>query len=114
MIDALWSLEFSSNAGSLGTGIAVIEAGRLIGGDGSFVYVGTVCVENGYVLVKLTVTKYNDKAGLEPMFGPVNEFHVHASAPIDAQSMVFRGHAVEHPAVQMSAVAVRRAELPQG
>lgn len=112
MIDALWSFEFSSNAGALGAGVAVIETGRFLGGDSSFMYVGNVRVDNGFVLADLTISKYSNTGGLESIFGPATTFHIKASAPIDAQRMVFRGHLVENPALQITAVAVRRAEVP--
>lgn len=38
MLEALWSVEFVSNTDGEGAGVAVLETGRILGGDGQYYY----------------------------------------------------------------------------
>jgi T3SS negative regulator,GrlR len=39
-MDGLWTVEFGTNAGSFGGGVAVFRDGTVLGGDGTYYYVG--------------------------------------------------------------------------
>ena len=39
-LEALWSVEFRSNLGNLGGGVVMFKTGRVLGGDGSFYFLG--------------------------------------------------------------------------
>jgi hypothetical protein len=41
MLDGFWTAEFGSSAGVFGGGVAVLQNGKLYGGDGGYFYVGT-------------------------------------------------------------------------
>lgn len=112
MLEALWSAEFSSNQGNIGAGIAVFETGRVLGGDGGFMYVGNYRVENGTAHAELKVTKYSDIGNIQSIFGPLNQFNLTVSGPANSQSMVLKGHMIENPSFQITIKAVRRVELP--
>ena len=53
MIEALWSVDFSTNLGMHGFGIAVFETKRILGGDSGMIYVGSYEV--------LSIVKYTSK-----------------------------------------------------
>jgi len=57
MIEALYGVEFVSNMDNGGYGVAVLETGRIFGGDSSFVFVGKYEVKNRilHANVKCTV-----------------------------------------------------------
>ena len=46
-VEALYSVEFVSNQRIVGTGVAVLETQRILGGDSQYTYVGEYKVENG-------------------------------------------------------------------
>ena len=112
MIEALWSVEFKSNMQSLGSGVVVIETGRVLGGDAGFLYVGNVKVVNEIVHVNIKVTRYSTVLGLPSIFGNWNEFHIEATGPLNSTNILFQGHVVENPELKITVQATRRAELP--
>jgi T3SS negative regulator,GrlR len=112
MIEALWSVEFSSNVGFIGAGVVVIETGRVLGGDSGFMYVGNVRVEQSTVHIDVKVSRYSDVLTLPSIFGSLQTFHLKVSGPLNATNISFTGHVVENPALQIKVNAVRRAELP--
>jgi rRNA processing protein Gar1 len=112
MIEALWSVEFGSNLGIIGAGVAVFETGRVLGGDSAFMYVGNYKTENGTVHSDIHVTKYNNIGHMQSIFGPLTSFHIKVSGKSDPQLMVLTGVVVEQPQLQITIKATRRAELP--
>jgi hypothetical protein len=112
MLEALWSVEFISNLGSLGTGVAVLETDRILGGDSTFMYVGDYHVVNGMVESEIKVTKYSNVINLPSIFGQLHEFNVKVSGKVDRESMIFTGHLLENPSLQVTIKMVRRVELP--
>lgn len=112
MLEALWSVEFNSNLGTIGAGVAVFETGRVLGGDSAFMYVGNYKTDNGMVYSEIHVTKYNNIGHMQSIFGPLTSFHIKVSGKADAQSMTLTGTVVEQPQLQIIIKATRRAELP--
>ncbi len=112
MLEALWSVEFGSNVGSFGAGVAVFETGRVLGGDSAFMYVGNYKTDNGVVYSDIRVTKYNNLSGMQSIFGPLTSFNLKVSGKADAREMVLTGSVVENPQLQITIKAARRVELP--
>lgn len=112
MIEALWSVEFGSNLGAIGAGVAVFETGRILGGDSAFMYVGNYKIENGIVHSDINVTKYNNIGHMQSIFGPLTNFNLKVSGRADPRSMVLTGIVVEQPQLQITIKATRRVELP--
>jgi len=112
MLEALWSVEFGSNVGGFGAGVAVFETGRVLGGDSAFMYVGSYRTENGVVYSDIRITKYNNLSDMQSIFGPLTSFSLKVSGKADAKEMVLTGSVVEHPQLQITIKAVRCVELP--
>jgi hypothetical protein len=112
MIEALWSVEFGSNLGILGAGVAVFETGRVLGGDSAFMYVGNYKVVNDIVQSDIHVTKYNNIGSMQSIFGPLTNFNLKVSGKLDRQTIVLTGIVVEQPQLQITIKATRRVELP--
>ena len=112
MIEALWSVEFSSNVGSIGAGVVVFETGRVLGGDSAFMYVGNYKTENGVIHSDIHVTKYNNLSGMQSIFGPLTNFNIKVSGKADPHSLTLTGTVIEQPQLQIVIKATRRVELP--
>ena len=112
MLEALWSVEFGSNQGILGAGVAVFETGRVLGGDSAFMYVGSYEVDRGTVTSNIRVSKYNNLSGMQSVFGPLNEFNLKLTGQANPKLMALSGHVVENPELKITINAVRREELP--
>jgi T3SS negative regulator,GrlR len=112
MLEALWSVEFVSNQPMIGSGVAVIETGRVLGGDSSFMYVGTIEIKDGQAHLKIKCTRYSNVFNMQSVLGPYNEFTILVSGPINRDVMTLQGKMIEDPSKQIVIKATRRQELP--
>lgn len=110
MLEALWSVEFVSSLQDFGAGVAVLETGRILGGDAGYYYVGSYKGENGVVQADITVTHYNGEPN--SVFGPRKQFNLRLTGKPQEQVMGFHGYVVEDPDSRIAIRLTRRAELP--
>lgn len=112
MLEALWSVEFSSSLSSGGgNGVVVFETGRIFGGDSSMIYVGGYKVENGILRVDVNVQTYAHVQGMQSITG-LETFNLVATGTPARDSLLLSGYVVENPSTTMTIKAIRRAELP--
>jgi hypothetical protein len=93
-----------------GYGVAILETGRVLGGDTSFVYVGNYEVKNGVVYAKVKCT--NDRGVLDSVFGNIKEFNLELQGAPQRDEFMLQGHMVENPNLSIGIKFTRRAELP--
>ena len=110
MVEALWGVEFVSSGGNFGYGVAVLETGRILGGDSSFVFVGTYIVESG--IIKANIKCTNDRKILESIFGDIGEFNLVIEGAVGEREINLQGHLVENTQMRIGVKLSRRAELP--
>ncbi len=110
MLEALWSVEFISNVQGSGAGVAVLETGRVLGGDNQYTYVGSYKVENGVTFADIRVALHNEPDN--SIFGPLKEFTLRLSGQARRDQFDLHGEVVENPALKIGIRLTRRAELP--
>lgn len=110
MLEALWSLEFISNMQAAGSGVVVMETGRVLGGDAQYIYVGTYKIHNSQAHSRIKVTHYAN----EPfsIFGPIKEFELELTGTPAHDKFEMQGHVVGRPNLRIGIRFTRRAELP--
>jgi hypothetical protein len=109
MIEAMYGVEFVSNEMG-GYGVAVLETNRILGGDSSFVYVGSYEVTNGIVTAQVKCT--NDRNLLPSVVGDLKEFNLSLQGTLNENEFILRGHMLEDPSKSIDIKLTRRAELP--
>ena len=62
MIEAMWTVSFSTPQGTFGSGVAVFETGRIFGGDSMYFYLGSYTVSGSDVMGKALVQHYGDRS----------------------------------------------------
>ena len=110
MLEALWSVEFVSNAQRNGAGVIVLETGRAFGGDSLYYYVGDYKMNHDKAQVSLKVKHYNGPAS--SIFGPLKEFNVKLEGTPARDTFDMEGYLIENPAMKLIIRLTRRAELP--
>jgi hypothetical protein len=110
MLEAMYGVEFASNMNNGGYGVAVIETGRILGGDSSFVYAGSYELKNGILHAEIKCT--NDRDSLQSIFGDIKEFNLHLEGKPEHSGFTLQGHMIENPAMKIGINLTRRAELP--
>ncbi len=109
-IEAMYGVEFVSSMNIGGYGVLVLETGRVLGGDSSFVFVGDYEIENH--IVKANVKCTNDRNALTSVFGDLKEFNLKLEGKFEEKEFILNGYLVENPSMQISVKLTRRAELP--
>ena len=110
MLEALWSVRFISNFEGFRSGVAVLETGRVLGGDAECFYVGSYNVENGIADATVTVTPY---AGPSiTMFGQAKALTLKLTGKPEHSEFDLQGFVVENRAWHIRIHFTRRAELP--
>jgi hypothetical protein len=112
MLEALWSVEFVSNSQGVGVGagVAVIENGKVLGGDAQYFYVGECKVENGTVYATVKVTHYFGQP--HSVFGTAKQFTLSLSGKPAQTTFDMSGNVIENPQLKILIRFSRRAELP--
>jgi hypothetical protein len=57
-MNGLWTAEFGSSLGIFGGGVAVLQNGRLMGGDGAYYYLGEYKLKGAELKATITVVPY--------------------------------------------------------
>lgn len=122
MLEALWSMNFTSNLGLIGCGVVVIETGRILGGDSLMIYIGDYEFKNDIMSARIHVKKYADipsNADISPNIGSVSvmglddfNLNVKGSLSTDSETLTLEGHVVGNPSLKITINATRRANLP--
>ena len=110
-LEALWSVEFRSNLGNLGGGVVMFKTGRVLGGDGSFYFLGDFSVRDGTVSGKVGITQYN-RLSPSVFGGNCPRFDLTFAGRIGDKKMRLYGHLADDPSMRITVNCVRRAELP--
>jgi len=110
-VEALWTVEFISNLQVFGSGVAVLETGRIFGGDAKYYYLGEYNVDpNGLVNATVRVTHF---AG-EPysIFGNVKTFSLLLSGKVNVPEMELSGFVAGSPQLRIALRMTKREDLP--
>lgn len=110
MVEALWTFEFISNANVFGTGVVVLESGRIFGGDSQYYFLGSYVIEHGQITAEIESTHYGGVA--YSAFGPAHHLNLRISGPLTEPVAELKGNLLEAPEKQIMVRLTRREELP--
>lgn len=110
MVEALYGVEFASSLNNGGYGVVVLETGRVLGGDSSFVFIGDYEVKDGIISAEITCS--NDRNILQSVFGDFKEFTLKLEGEFEHKEFIMQGYPVEAPDMKIAIKLTRRAELP--
>jgi hypothetical protein len=114
MLEALWVIRFASLRGA-GAGVVVLETGRVLGGDGQFVYVGSYRVQpDGIVVAEIDATEHTHIPGAGSVLGPHKQYRLTLSGKADPDWKAIRlnGYATAPQGPAITIELRRCAELP--
>lgn len=85
MLEGLWVVEFlapESDEFDLNGGVAVIESGRILGGDSGYVYLGNIAPEKptGWS-VRVTIRRHDPN--IYSVFGDLDEYALQGAAEVE-------------------------------
>ncbi|MDD3467212.1 MAG: hypothetical protein PHE67_08700 [Campylobacterales bacterium] len=112
-VEKFWLVEFGSNLGSFGKGVAVLETGNIFAGDSGYYYTGIYDINNHVLNAKIKVIRHNPN--WNSIIGDVNELNVvfeNQSILNGLDKSILKGYYVENPSIQISAKFTKIADLP--
>lgn len=117
-IEALWTIRFTSTSpntadrGNWGTGVMILETGRIFGGDGNFTYVGhyKFDVKSDQIDAEICVSQHGE--GNYSIFGSASKFDLHLTGKVDGDQIQFDGYVSQQPSLQIRIDGIKRENLP--
>lgn len=109
MIEGLWTAEFGSSTGVFGGGVAVLQDGKVMGGDGGYYYVGEYTLTNGIFRATIQVKPFIQN--YESVFQTMNQpFTLDLSGSVlDENLLKAQGQAKGMPGLTFGVKLVKRA-----
>jgi hypothetical protein len=109
MIDGLWTAEFGSSTGIFGGGVAVLQNGKVLGGDGGYFYLGDYRLQDRVFHAKIEVRPFI--ANYQSVFKTSNQpFTLELDGSlVDDNHITAQGRAKEMPHVSFGARLTRQA-----
>lgn len=108
MIEALWSVVFTSNLGSWGGGVMIFDKGRIFGGDSGCFYTGSYIVTGSILDAQITVTHYGY---LVSVWLDSESYDLIISGEIAFSKFTISGYKKTCPTQALSVELSRRSEL---
>src|SRR5437016_524087 len=71
MMEGLWTAEFGTSTGMFGGGIAVFREGKVLGGDGTYFYIGEYKERGDTFVITLKISPFIE--GAPSVFGTVGQ-----------------------------------------
>jgi len=110
-IEALWSVQFRSNLGILGSGVVVFETEKIFGGDAKFYYLGTFKISpDGRVEADVEVNHYSGDT--LSILGHRKHFKLKVSGIRNVPQMDLHGFDKQNPSLKIQMILNKIADLP--
>lgn len=109
MIEGLWTMQYLSGRGTLGTAVVVFSDGRVYGGDANYYLAGEYSLTGDEVLAVVDMVNYSSR--FQSIFGPVDECVLRMRGSL--QGAVIEGHGwlADNAEQRVNVILRRRAEL---
>jgi hypothetical protein len=111
MLDGIYSTSFVGSAAA-GSGVVIIEGGRIMGGDTSFVYRGKLRHdENNGIIATVDVEKHNNT--LASIFGGLNKFRLNLNGVVAStgDGLMLSGQVLGKPELMIAMELKKLGEL---
>lgn len=108
-IDGLWTIDFISTLHLVGSGVAVLNDKRLLGGDEGYYYSGRYDTDNGQFSGTIHVTRYNPKS--LSVFGDIGQYTLKLEGKVQDRQMEGTATMVSAPDRKLRIVGTKKEEL---
>lgn len=108
-VEGLWSYEALSNTPEFASGVLVLVAGQVLGGNSENYFVGSYTVMNNRLAVAVKLASHNGHQ--RAVFGEMESFRLQIAGDLQNQSMELAGYVVDEPEKKILIRCERRAAL---
>lgn len=107
MIEGLWTMQYISGRGTLGTAVVVFIGGRVYGGDANYYLAGDYSLAGDQVRANVDMINYSSK--LQSIFGPLDECVLHMSGTLQGTIIEGHGWLADNQTARVNVILRRRA-----
>ncbi len=108
--NGLWAIEFISTINLVGTGVLVLNDGRLLGGDEGFYYAGTYHITPpNEISAQLNVTRFNPNN--ISVFGDIDQFTLNFKGTVKDQDFEGIGTTTFNPTLKIRIRGKKKEDL---
>ncbi len=109
MIEGLWTMQYISGRGTLGTAVVVFADGRVYGGDANYYLAGEYRLDGDVLRADVDMVNYSSR--FNSIFGPVDECVLSMTGTL--QGAVIEGHGwlADNQEQRVNVILRRRAGL---
>jgi hypothetical protein len=108
MVDGFYTTKFKTHESVEGAGIVVMRAGKLIGGDNAYKYVGQYVERDGKILVDVIAERF--APGIS-VFGDLDKLELTFVATKQNNGVTFKGALVNSPEQKIEVVLELQPEM---
>jgi len=108
MNPSFWTVEFSTELSS-GGGVIIFLSGRILGGDATYYYNGTVLKEGETITCNIDVRAFRE--GPPSVFGQQQSMRITASGKYKEPIMILDGHLITDPNKKITITCTKRFDL---
>lgn len=108
MVEGFYTTTFKTHAAVEGAGIVIMKAGKLVGGDNAYKYVGDYADCNGSLKVNVLATRFAPGVSV---FGDVDELKFTFIANLTDTGVCFKGTLLDAPDQQLEVMLCRQPEM---
>lgn len=109
MNDGMYSVSFSGPGGQSGRGAVAVRAGTIHGGDAGYGYFGSFKIDAGTMSATLRIVQH--ESGQDSVFGPLKDFTLTLSGPIEEDRFAVTGSISGQPSQTITIRGRKFAEL---
>lgn len=109
MLSGIYSVQFSSNLGDFGLGIAVFDKGKINGGDLTYLYRGKYNIEGQAIESEISVSHYQGQRN--SVIGSLDRFTLHLTGEASNDKFTLTGNVTEQPQGIITITGTKVAEL---
>lgn len=110
MVPGIYSLTFKSSLGYLGEGWALLDNGRIYGGDNRYFYRGRYADEEGSLKAEIHVSLYRKEKPVS-VFGFLSEFQIELLGSTKGEGFILSENVVNQPILAITIEGKRIADL---
>ena len=109
MFNGLWTIDFISTMNRFGSGVLVVNEGKLLGGDNGFYYEGNYNIEGDTIQGKVTVTRFNEN--IISIFGNIDNYSLSFRGQIKKDTMEAVASIENMPDLKVRVVCKKKVDI---
>jgi hypothetical protein len=110
-VEGLWSYETLSNTPEIASGVIVLIAGQVLGGNSENYFVGSYTVMNNRLAAAVKLASHIGEQ--QTVFGRMESFRLQIAGDVQDRSMELAGYVVDEPEKKILIRCLRRATLAE-